>query len=287
MASILKGQEVHAIAEATSDTAPNNIEEVLKQAHGELEDASQDSVQKTPNGVPEDTSPESIPTTPRKTDGEAEDSSLDGYDSVAPNSANSNGVSTDSVKRETVLKAGMKCNAVDFYMSREGFWTKTPPENVEEAPENNETALAAILKRNSKSIDTRKMFSLHAIIIQSPLIKRVLGSVFRNYEGITSELGRLQFEHPFEAFVHRWEKFQAARWSEGDLDTRNHLDLLHDILIEELQPILETRDDFLKHGVRCFSSSLVVPSELKVKLKPLLFSQIGRFLLLFCGSESL
>jgi hypothetical protein len=89
-------------------------------------------------------------------------------------------------------------------------------------------------------------------VIQSPLIKTVLGRVFKGYDGITTELDRLEFAKPFEPFVHRWEKFRLARNHEEDPDTRDHLDLLWNILHAELKITLATRDDLLVHGVMTY-----------------------------------
>jgi hypothetical protein len=90
--------------------------------------------------------------------------------------------------------------------------------------ESSQTKQYAILKCNEKSSDSRKKVSLHSIIVQSPLIKKVLGEVFAGYEGITTELDRLVFAKPFEPLVHRWERLRAARKFESDHETRGHLD---------------------------------------------------------------
>lgn len=134
----------------------------------------------------------------------------------------------------------------------QGEWTQKYPYHIEEPAENDETAQYAILKRNEKSFDSRKKLCLHSIIVQSPLIKKVLGSVFKGYEGVTTELDRLEFAKPFEPFVHRWEKFRKARNHEQDEETRDHLDLLWNILYTELKITLATRDDLLVHGVMTY-----------------------------------
>jgi hypothetical protein len=62
----------------------------------------------------------------------------------------------------------------------------------------------------------------------------------------------LEFTGPFESFVHRWGRVRNARNLEEDDDTRKHLDLLWEILIEELRVTLETRDNLLSHGVMTY-----------------------------------
>jgi len=92
-------------------------------------------------------------------------------------------------------------------------------------------------------------------MVQSSLIKTVLGEVLNGYPGITTNLDRLQFNAPFEPFVHRWEKLIEAREKETDTDTRNHINLLYDVLEEELRENIREKDDLIKNGVG--KSSLV------------------------------
>ncbi|KAH6679363.1 putative ATP-dependent zinc metalloprotease FtsH [Halenospora varia] len=153
---------------------------------------------------------------------------------------------------------GMKCKAIDFYPDKDGEWTQKYPFHIQEASENDETAEYAILKRNMKSSDTRKKLSLHSVVVQSPLIKKVLGKVFKGYAGITTELDRLEFETPFEPFVHRWERLRTARNEEPDLETREHLDLLWDVLEEELRMTLDRVQDLISHGVMTYSKLWVL-----------------------------
>lgn len=103
-----------------------------------------------------------------------------------------------------------------------------------------------------KSSDTRKKLSLHSIIVQSPLIKTLLGKVFKGYEGVTTNLERLEFNSPFKPFVHRWETFREIREAEKDEVTRKHVDILWETLEEELKSTLETRDDLIKNGVMTY-----------------------------------
>lgn len=151
-----------------------------------------------------------------------------------------------------------------------GGWTRKYPYYIAEPVENDETAEYAFLKRNERSIDSRKKFSLHSIIIQSPFLKKVLGKVFEGYEGICTDLERLEFNKPFEPFVHRWEKFRSAKYTEADVETKQHLDLLWEFLEKELRLTLAKKYDLLANGVMTYSFLWTI-----FEPGTLVFTQIG------------
>jgi len=61
--------------------------------------------------------------------------------------------------------------------------TEKYPDNLDEAAENEITARYAILVRNKKSFDSRKKLEIDSIVVQSPLLKNVLGKVLKDYPG--------------------------------------------------------------------------------------------------------
>lgn len=153
---------------------------------------------------------------------------------------------------------------------RPGTWRSTPPDNLQKPVEDAESAQCALIARYKHSDKPNKALELHSIVIQSPLLKKTLAIVLKDYPGITVELERLQFVAPFECFVHRWEKFIEmdesvtetlgyAKLSKDDpivngrpLMAENHhvhLDLLRNVLTEELGPVLREKRDLVKHGV--------------------------------------
>jgi hypothetical protein len=70
------------------------------------------------------------------------------------------------VSKEPDAKPGLKCQAIDFYISQNsGPWTQQYLTHYEEAAENIGTTQSAILKRNVKSSDSRKKFDLHSIAV--------------------------------------------------------------------------------------------------------------------------
>ena len=133
-------------------------------------------------------------------------------------------------------------------------WTATYPEDLEEPLENAESAQYALLVRYNKCYNMRKKLQLNSIVIQSPLLKSILGSVLDNYPGITTSLERLEFSTPFEPFVHRWEQLAHERKQYTDPEVSEHLDLLWNVLHEELRDSINEKRDLVANGVVTFDS---------------------------------
>ena len=145
-------------------------------------------------------------------------------------------------------------------------WSEKQPSYITEAAENEETASHAFIVRQKKSFDSRRGLDLHSIIIQSPWLKKALGTILSGYPGVTCELDRLEFHAPFEPFIHRWGnilKFnealpsallgsgeEAIYFSEDDiLKTKAHMKLLLEFLHSELKETTDAVVDFQDHGV--------------------------------------
>ncbi|KAK3372305.1 P-loop containing nucleoside triphosphate hydrolase protein [Podospora didyma] len=163
----------------------------------------------------------------------------------------------DKVKK-VLAPVGSVSSAKNIYKSvvdDDGNWTWVDkyPEDAEEAAENEETATYAVLVRNMKSNDSRKKLEAHSIIIQSPLLKTVLAEVLADYPGVACELERLEFEAPFEPFVHRWAEF-VKYMDKPDLDPKikEHLVVLRDILVYEIGDSIKAFEDYVKNGVVTF-----------------------------------
>ena len=157
------------------------------------------------------------------------------------------------------VKQGMITDVKNLYQSKPDHRNKTTwvdkyPDDLEEAAENADSARFALLIRNSKCYDGRKKLQIDSIVVQSPLIKQVLGSVLKDYPGITTTLDRLTFKAPFQPFIHRWKNLLKALESEHDPETKDHLGLLHRILEAELRDDLKARDDFILNGVITYST---------------------------------
>ncbi|KAI1266462.1 P-loop containing nucleoside triphosphate hydrolase protein [Xylariaceae sp. FL1019] len=148
---------------------------------------------------------------------------------------------------------GMICERKDLYQKFDKHgkttWTEEFPDDLDEAVENEKTEKYALLVRNCKSYDSRKKLEIDSITIQSPLLKKVLREVLKDYPGVTTSLARLIFTAPFKPFVHRWEQLNAAFNDALDEDTKAHLTLLRDIIYDEIKNVIASTEDYTKNNV--------------------------------------
>ncbi|KAL8840540.1 MAG: hypothetical protein Q9170_001293 [Blastenia crenularia] len=156
-------------------------------------------------------------------------------------------------------KPGMILGVKNLYPGERddrGRFTTTDkiPEDLPEPEENEESGRYALLVRNNKCYDGRKSLSIASIVIQSPLLKKVLCQVLKDYPSMAPELDRLEVVSPFRPFVHRWQRLTDALNNERDPETKSHIQIFYDALKKELEMTLEARDDFLAHGTVTFNS---------------------------------
>lgn len=164
----------------------------------------------------------------------------------------------DDKPKEPLAPTGSISSTKNIYASpkdEDGNWTWTDkyPENAHEAAENDETAQYAVLVRNIKSKDSRKKLEAHSIVIQSPWLKTALAEILEGYTGIACELERLEFTAPFHPFVHRWTEI-CKYMEKPDLEdkTKEHLQILHDVLSYEIGDAVKVFDDYVAKGVITF-----------------------------------
>jgi hypothetical protein len=177
----------------------------------------------------------------------------------AVEAALTNGNKANGEKSVTYAPAGTIPQARNLYegkSDRRGrcSWTTDYPDDLEEPIETVESAQYALLIRKKKSYDGRKKLEIHSIVVQSSLLKKVLGVVLQDYPGIVTNLQRVEFSAPFQPFVHRWENFAKAKEDETDEETKQHLMLLWDVLEEELRDTIREKNDHLAHGVVRFDN---------------------------------
>ncbi|KAL9596630.1 MAG: hypothetical protein Q9219_005667 [cf. Caloplaca sp. 3 TL-2023] len=128
------------------------------------------------------------------------------------------------------------------------------PDDLPEPEETAETGQYALLIRNNKCYDGRKSLSIASVVVQSPLLKKVLCWVLEDYPCMAPELDRLEVVSPFRPFVHRWQRLTDALNNERDPETKSHIQLFYDALKKELEVTLEARDDFIAHKTITFNS---------------------------------
>lgn len=183
---------------------------------------------------------------------------------VTKSNATSPVVVTVNDKEESIeVRAGMKVGVKNLYQTEPDYrggstWGDRYPNDLEEAAENRVTARYALVIRRKKCYDGRKKLQIESIIVQSPLLKKVLGSVLKCYHGITTGFERLTFSAPFQPFVHRWSQLADAVKMEKDAQTKDHLDLLYKTLQGELEADIKARDDFILNGVITYDACWMI-----------------------------
>ncbi|EOD43698.1 ATPase AAA+ type core [Neofusicoccum parvum] len=165
-----------------------------------------------------------------------------------------NGKPGEAKPAKQYLPAGTLARIRDLYQTKPDSngnrsWTTAYPDDLEEPPENADAAQYALLVRHTKCYDGRRKLRVASMVIQSTLLKKVLGKVFDKYPGVTASLERLEFSAPFKPFVHRWERLIEARANETDPETKEHLELLWAVLEEELRDTISEKRDLLSNGV--------------------------------------
>jgi hypothetical protein len=87
---------------------------------------------------------------------------------------------------------GMLAESKSLYQKRNKDgkyqWVTEYPDDLITAAENSETAKYAFLVRNNISYDSRKTLEIDSLVIQSPLLKKALGIVLKDYPGVTTNL---------------------------------------------------------------------------------------------------
>jgi hypothetical protein len=132
------------------------------------------------------------------------------------------------------LSFGMKASAKVLYEGPARCqccknWVEEYPDDLKSNIEvTNESQQHAVLVRYRKChrSSSKKPLEVDSIVIQSPLLKTVLGRVFDDYPGVTPALDSLTFSSPFQPFLHRWEVFQDEVAKETDEASREHLKVL-------------------------------------------------------------
>ncbi|KAJ5225625.1 hypothetical protein N7468_006850 [Penicillium chermesinum] len=156
--------------------------------------------------------------------------------------------------RQRLCSPGTICDIRNVYQTKpdengETTWTKDFPKSLVAPVEDAESAQYAVIVRNSKCYDGRKSLKIHSIVVQSEPLKEFLGKVLEGYPGVTTTLERLEFNSPFKPMVHRWENFLEIRAKEQDPTTKQHADLLHKILEEELRDTITRKNDLIRNKV--------------------------------------
>jgi hypothetical protein len=142
----------------------------------------------------------------------------------------------ESMSHETSpqLPFGMKASAKILYEGPPKCaccknWVEEYPDdlksNIEVTKESQQHAVL-VRYRKCHSTSSKKSLEVDSIVIQSPLLKTVLGRVFNDYPGVTPALEFLTFASPFQPFLYCWEAFQDEVAGETHEASREHLKVL-------------------------------------------------------------
>jgi len=166
---------------------------------------------------------------------------------------------------EKLVEEGMSCEAKSLYEGPRKCeccinWVDKTAEEVEEAKVLTAKLHgdAAVLTRQRNGHGGEDPFMLHSIVIQSPLLKRALQKVLKDYPGVSPELDEVEFEAPFEPLFHRWDELLEAGRNETSTETRKHIKVLQDILEPEFEKSRNTLRECRLHGVIKFDSLWVI-----------------------------
>ncbi|KAI1135019.1 P-loop containing nucleoside triphosphate hydrolase protein [Hypoxylon sp. FL0543] len=166
---------------------------------------------------------------------------------------------SDSVSMENEpVQVGMTAESKDLY--REDYRSPWEEWALDDIGINSKSTpasakFALIVRREKQNGDTEEpVLALHSITVQSPLIKHRLGPVFAGYQGINTNLKKLEFKAPFREFFYRWSEFVRAApgGEEKDDNEKVHFKLLFDIISSEITPHIEQTEDLLRNNVISF-----------------------------------
>ena len=148
---------------------------------------------------------------------------------------------------------GMRADVQQLYRPDDrSLWNESVPDKTTMDIEAGSYAQECALIIRREHHPTTNQVALHSITVQSPLIKKVLDRTFKGFEGLNTQLKQLTFKAPFHPFYYRWHRFEKLYEDEQDQETKDHLDLLHPILSEEIMPHVEIMKDLTKNKVISF-----------------------------------
>ncbi|KPM40505.1 hypothetical protein AK830_g6047 [Neonectria ditissima] len=158
----------------------------------------------------------------------------------------------DTAQARVPAPLGMTAEIKNLYRQdgREPWREWTPSKSTPTSEKN-----ALIVRRERELGDTDEpAFALHSITVQSPLIKKQLGTVFAGYKGINTNLKKLEFTAPFHEFFYRWNEFLEAEPTESSdgSEERCHYKLLSDTISDEIKPHIEQASDLMRNNVITF-----------------------------------
>ncbi|KIW90878.1 uncharacterized protein Z519_08661 [Cladophialophora bantiana CBS 173.52] len=149
-----------------------------------------------------------------------------------------------------IFEAGMKCESKRLYPRHDGSlyveWVDEIPARIMDQAcgyGNAWKEYALLLRTNLEQGEQR----IQSILIQSPLLKSKLNSIFQDYPGFFMDENKATIDAPFKPFVHCWDAFEGACQDQSQIG--KHMQLLRSALEPELQEAFAVIKDFQTHGM--------------------------------------
>lgn len=155
--------------------------------------------------------------------------------------------------KRSAAEPGMLPEIGQLYREREEDpWDEWMPENADRDLEETSAykKFAMIVRREKKR--GKAGLALHSIVIQSPLLRKVLDVAFDGYDGISTKLKTLKLYAPMHEFYFCWHRFEKLCHDEKDTTTKDHIDLLFQTVHQEISPHIEAMEDLTQNGVITF-----------------------------------
>lgn len=146
---------------------------------------------------------------------------------------------------KTLYKGPSKCDCCINWVEEYPVDVKASVEKTLDAKRH------AIICRVGKSHnDSKEPLELHSIIVQSPVLKSILGDIFTGYPGITTTLENVEFHAPFWEFLYRWDVLaKAGAGYESESSEHKHVDLLIATLSSQLGSVHSVAKDLIQNNV--------------------------------------
>lgn len=191
----------------------------------------------------------------------------------------------DAAIKAALVPEGMEAEIKQLYLGKQGV-EGSEPEWVDRMPmamsmkasamtaKERERAKYSILVR--MELRPRARFTednpvqIHSLVVQSPLLRKVLLRVFAGHPGLNAAEPKLTFNKPLAPFVHRWKQLQQAVEGEKDAETKKHLDLMMESIKKlELTGTISARDLCISRDAITFEDLWMIfePGELVVTVK--------------------
>ncbi|KAF2159005.1 hypothetical protein M409DRAFT_71347 [Zasmidium cellare ATCC 36951] len=196
---------------------------------------------------------------------------------MVPNNSEDDDDDSKTVKEEDLaFDRGMRKEVKSLY--REDYrhpWAEWTPDNDKMDAERLKNSKFAVVGRWEMDTDSDGGLALHSITVQSPILKKLLETVFKGYKGVETKMKmkELTFSKPFNEFYYRWEQYQELCQHESERDevAKEHISLLNSIVEPEIQPHVEHAKELKEEGSVTFDYLWVLfPPDCEI------FAQIDR-----------